>query len=93
MVKDTIVSAPILRFPNWNKSFHVCVDALGVSTNNFLTHVDDEKIGHMMYFARKKLSLIDNNYNTIEWETLGMVYYTNFDITYYLTSSFLKCKS
>ena len=24
MVKDTIVSAPILRFPNWNKSFHVC---------------------------------------------------------------------
>jgi hypothetical protein len=47
------VSAPILIFPNWNKSFHVCVDALGVSTNNVLTHADDDKIGNMMYFAKK----------------------------------------
>ena len=37
LLKEKMVSAPILIFPDWEKVFHVHVDALGIALGAVLT--------------------------------------------------------
>ena len=68
-----MVIVPILVFPNWNKEFHVHVDAscidfvCGASTN---------------------LSKVENNYTTTEREGMAIVYSLQKFRNYFLGSHF-----
>ena len=69
-----MVTAPILVFPDWNKEFHVHVDASSISLGIVLAQSGQGKIDHPIAFACRKLSTVENNYTTIEREGLAMVY-------------------
>lgn len=72
-LKEKLVSAPILVYPNWNKMFHVHIDASGIALGVVLVQ-PGEKMDHPVYYASRKLSIVERNYTTTEWEALAMVY-------------------
>lgn len=73
-LKDRLVSAPILVYPDWNKEFHVHVDASNFAIGATLAQVGTQGLDHSVFFASQSLSMAERNYNTTEMEALGMVY-------------------
>jgi hypothetical protein len=74
ILKERIVTALILVFPDWKKIFHVHVDASPIALGVILAQPGEGGIDHPISFASKKLSLVERNYTTIEREGLAMVY-------------------
>ena len=69
-----MVTVPILVFPDWNKPFHVHVDASGITLGIVLTQPGEGGIDHPIVYSSRKLSTAEKNYTTIEREGLAMVY-------------------
>ena len=73
LLKEKMVSAPILIFPDWAKVFHVHVDASGIALGAVLMQLGEGDIDHRL------CSLVENssterNYSTTKCEGLEMVY-------------------
>jgi hypothetical protein len=73
-LKEKMVTTPISVFPDWEKTFHVHVDASTIALEAILAQPGAEDLDHLIAFARKKLSDSEHNYNTTEREGLAMVY-------------------
>ena len=74
VLKEKMVIALILVFPDWKKQFHVHVDASCIALGVVLTQAGEGELNHPISFAKRKLSKIEKNYSTIECEELAMVY-------------------
>jgi hypothetical protein len=70
MLKEKIVTAPILVFPDWEKQFHVHVDSLTIVIGSILAQPGEVYLDHPIEFTSIKLSKSEKNYK----EVLGMVY-------------------
>eukprot|EP00253_Pinus_taeda_P015895 PITA_15895 len=72
ILKSKLVTAPILRGPNWALPFHIHTDA-----SNKVIGVDlgkvDEKIPYAIYFISKNLSKAELNYTVTEKELLAIM--------------------
>ena len=88
ILKEKMVTAPILVFPYWKRPFHVHVDASSIALGIVLTQPRDGGIDHPIAFASMKLSSVERNYTTIEREGLAMVYALHKFIHYLLGSHF-----
>jgi hypothetical protein len=73
-LKEKMVTAPILVFLDWDKTFHVHVDASTITIRAILAHPGAGELDHPITFSSRKLSESEHNYNTIEREGLAMVY-------------------
>jgi hypothetical protein len=73
-LKEKMVIAPILVFPDWTREFHVHVDAYSIALGVVLAQPGIGDIDHPLAFASRKLSTTDINYTTTEREGLSMVY-------------------
>jgi hypothetical protein len=73
-LKENMVTAPILVFPYWEKTFHVHVDASGIALGAILVQPGARDLDHLITFSSKKLLDSEHNYNTIEREGLAIVY-------------------
>jgi hypothetical protein len=69
-----MVTAPIIVFPDWEKTFHVHVDASSITLGSILAQPGVGYLGHPITFATINLSESEQNYNTTEREGLAMVY-------------------
>ena len=69
-----MASAPILVFPDWNKEFHVHVDASSIALGVVLVEPGEGDLDHPIAYAGRKLSFAEQNYTIIEREGLAMVY-------------------
>ena len=74
ILKEKMVTALILVFPDWKKPFHVHVDASSIALGIILAQPREGGIGHPIAFASRKLSSAKRNYTTTEREGLAMVY-------------------
>src|SRR5277367_2492833 len=74
ILKEKIVAAPILVFPDWSKEFHVHVDASSIALGIVLAQLGEGNIDHPIAFVSRKLSIAEKNYTTTEREGLAMVY-------------------
>jgi len=74
VLKEKMVTAPILVFPNWKKEFYVHVDTSCITLGAMLTQAGEGELDHPIAFASRKLSKAEKNYSTIEHEGLAMVY-------------------
>ena len=74
MLKEKMVTASILVFPDWKKPFHVHVDASSIPLGIILAQPREGGIDHPISFASRKLSSAERNYTTTEREGLAMVY-------------------
>ena len=75
-MKDKLVSAPILRGPNWALSFHIHTDASNKAIGAALGQVE-KKLPYAIYFVRKNLSKAELNYTVTEKEFLAVVHALN----------------
>ena len=73
-LKAKMASAPILVFPDWNKEFHVHVDAFSTALGVVLAQRGEGDLDHPIAYASRKLSFTERNYTTTEREGLAMVY-------------------
>jgi hypothetical protein len=73
-LKENMVTAPILVFPDWKKTFHVHVDASAIALGAILAQPGTGDLHHPIEFASMKLSESEHNYSTTEREGLAMVY-------------------
>jgi hypothetical protein len=55
-LKEKLVTSPILVFPNWEKTFHVHVDASSIAVGAILAQPRAGDLDHPIAFARRKLS-------------------------------------
>ena len=69
-----MVTALILVFPDWEKEFHVHVDASSIALGALLAQEGEGYIDHAITFSSQKLSTTKRNYTTTEREGLAMVY-------------------
>jgi hypothetical protein len=74
ILKERMVTAPILVFPDWKHPFHVHVDASSRALGIILAQVGEGGLDHPIAFASRKLSSTKCNYTTTEREGLTMVY-------------------
>lgn len=73
-LKSRLVGMPILTYPDWDKEFHVHVDASNFAIGATLAQVGSHGLDHPVYFASRLLSNAERNCSTTEREALGMVY-------------------
>ena len=73
-LKSKMASAPILVFLDWNKEFHVHVDASSVALGVVLVQPGEGDLHHPIAFVYRKLSFVQKKYTTTEREVLAMVY-------------------
>jgi hypothetical protein len=73
-LKEKLSTAPVLIPPNWDKPFHVYVDASNVALGCVLSQKDDKNFDHPIYFASRQLIAAEKNYTTTESEALGMIF-------------------
>jgi hypothetical protein len=73
-LKEKMVTAPILVFQDWEKTFHVHVDASTIALGDILAQPGVGDLDHPIAFASRKLSDLEQNYNTTGSEGLAMVY-------------------
>jgi hypothetical protein len=55
-LKEKMVTAPILVFSNWEKTFHVHVDALAIALGVILVQPGPGELDHPIAFSSRKLS-------------------------------------
>jgi hypothetical protein len=74
ILKEKMVTTPILSFLDWKKEFHVHVDASSIALGGVLAQPSEGDIDHPISFASRKLYESEYNYNTTKREGLAMVY-------------------
>ncbi|KAL3694641.1 hypothetical protein R1sor_008292 [Riccia sorocarpa] len=73
-MKKSLVSAPVLRAPDWSKTFHVYVDTSAFAIGTILSQKDGKGRDYPIYYASRQLSKSEKDFTTTERECLGMVY-------------------
>jgi hypothetical protein len=73
-LKEMMVTALILVFPDWEKTFHMHVDASGIALGAILAQPRTRDLDHPIAFTSRKLSDSEHNYNMTERDGLAMVY-------------------
>lgn len=63
-LNEKLASASILTHPDWDKQFHVHIDALSIALGVVLAQLGETSIDHPVYFASRKLSTVERNYTT-----------------------------
>ena len=72
-LKAYLITAPIVRAPNWQLPFEVMCDASDLAIGAVHGQRDDGK-PYVVYYARKTLNEAHMNYTTTEKELLAVVY-------------------
>eukprot|EP00253_Pinus_taeda_P006002 PITA_06002 len=73
VLKEKMVTMPILVFPYWKRELHVHVDASCIALGAVLTQVGEGEMDHPIAFASRKLSKAKKNYSKTECKGLAMV--------------------
>jgi len=84
-IRSALVSAPIIRAPNWNLPFEIMCDASDYAVGAVLGQRVDKAL-HAIYYASKTLDDAQKNYATTEKELLAIVYALEKFRTYLLGS-------
>eukprot|EP00253_Pinus_taeda_P025005 PITA_25005 len=82
-LKSKLVTAPILRGPNWALPFHIHTDASNKAIGA-ASGLVEEKLLCAIYFVSKNLSKAKLNYTVTEKELLGVVHSLN-KLRHYIT--------
>lgn len=68
LLKEKMVTASILVFPNVKKEFHVDVDVSCIMLGVVLTQAGEGESGNLISFVSSKMSKAENNYSMIKHE-------------------------
>jgi hypothetical protein len=73
-LKLLLTRAPVVQSADWDREFHVFVDASDIAIGNILMSKYKKSWFGPVYYATRRLSKAERNYSTTEQEALGMIY-------------------
>ena len=73
MLKDTLVKAPILIFPDFNKTFYLYTDASNIALGSILSQLDAQGLDHPITYYSRIFSKAERNYSVSECECLSII--------------------
>ena len=73
-LKLAFVKAPIFSPPDWEKEFHVTLDASGWCLGAILWQFDSKRRECPIYYACRQMSQVETKYSTMEREALAVIY-------------------
>jgi hypothetical protein len=73
-LKLLLSCAPVVQPPDWEKEFHVFVDASDIAIGSVLMQMYEKNWFRPVYYASRRLSKAEGKYSTTEREFLGMIY-------------------
>jgi len=73
MIKEALVTAPIVQAPNWDFPLEIMRDASNYAIGAVLGHRIDRKL-HVIYYASRMMDDAQVRYATTEKELLAMVF-------------------
>ena len=73
-LKQALISAPILKAPDWNKIFHVHIDASAYAIRCILAQPHENNMDFPVSYSSRQLNSTEKKYTTTEREGLSMVY-------------------
>ena len=92
-LKLALVSAPILRAPDWNTIFHVHIDASAFAIGCILAQPSNQELERnldfLVSYASRQLNTAEKNYTTTEREGLAMIYAVKKFMHYLLANKFI----
>lgn len=88
LLKQHLLNAPILQFPDWELPFILTTDASSVALGAVLSQISEGR-DHPITFASRTLSDTEQRYSTIEKELLAIVYACNHFKPYLYGKKFL----
>jgi hypothetical protein len=73
LLKQALISAPIMQPPDWNQPFEIMCDASDYVVGDVLGQRKDKKL-HVIYYASRTMDAVQLNYATTEKELLAVVF-------------------
>ena len=84
------MEAPILlQASDWNKVFHVHIDASNFAIGCILAQPDEHNMDFLVLYASRKFNSAEKDYTTMEQEGLGMIYAVKKYRNYLLSNKFV----
>ena len=77
-LKQALITAPVLAYPNLNNRFSLHTDASGTGIGAVLTQEDNEGKEHPVAYISRSLSRAERNYSTTEKEALAIIWATKY---------------
>lgn len=74
ILKECLISAPILMFPDYTKRFIIRTDASRKGIGGVLLQEADDKLEHPIHFVSRSLSKAENNYGITDLEGTAVHY-------------------
>lgn len=72
-LKKYLIGAPILRYPNFDKTFIIYADASGFGLGTVLAQKDDQGQEYIVAYASCGLTRPERNYSTTELKDLAVL--------------------
>ena len=88
-LKQALVTAPILRPLDWNKPFHVHIDASNFAIGCILAQPYEGNMDLPVSYASRQLNSSEKNYTTTKREGLTMIYVVKKFWHYLLANPFI----
>ena len=88
-LKNALISAPILKAPDWNKIFHVHIDASAYAIGCILAQPYENNMDFPVSYSSRQLNSAEKNYTTTKREGLAMVYAVKKFRHYLLANKFI----
>ena len=89
----SLITAPILKSPDWDQIFHVHIDALAFAIGCILAQPSENYMDFSISYASRQMNSAERNYLTTEREGLAMVYAIKKFRHYLLENKFIFCRS
>ena len=74
MLKEQLISAPIMTYPDFSKKFILATDASDWGIGAVLSQKDEGNLEHPIAYASRLLSAPEQNYTTVERECLAIIW-------------------
>ena len=69
-----LIKAPILSYPDFNKSFTIYTDTSGTGLGAILSQVKEDKKEHVIAYTSRCFSPAERNYSVTDQECLAVVW-------------------